>query len=95
LRGEVLYLLDTFDDILIQQFLPNRAVAALDVGILLGLSWLDMLDGHAMFLSQDQQLATDLFLAVVDTSGLPRHSMIRSRLGMTRLAGSEKSTSMS
>jgi hypothetical protein len=42
---------------------------ALDAGVLPGLSWLDMLDGDALFLSPDQQLATDDFRAVVDTYG--------------------------
>jgi hypothetical protein len=34
----VLGLLDGFDDVLVQPFMPNRAVVALDVGVLLELS---------------------------------------------------------
>ena len=43
--------LDAFDDVLIQPFVPNRAVVALNIGVLLGLPWLDVLDGNPMFLS--------------------------------------------
>ncbi len=42
---------------------------ALDVGILLGLARLDVLDGDAPFLGPNQQLATDVFRAVVDPNG--------------------------
>jgi hypothetical protein len=49
--------------------MPNRAVVALDVGVLLGLAGLDVLDGDAAFLGPDQQLATDVFRAVVDPYG--------------------------
>jgi hypothetical protein len=37
----------------------------MDVGVLLGLSGLDVLDGDAVFLGPYQQLATDVFRAVV------------------------------
>ena len=40
----MLCLLDAFDNILIQPFMPNRSVIALNIGILLRLSRLDMLD---------------------------------------------------
>ena len=61
----VLGLLDGFDDELIQPFMPNRAVVALDAGVLLGLSGLDVLDGSFRFLVPFQQLAADVFGAVV------------------------------
>jgi hypothetical protein len=38
---------------------------AMDVGVLLGLTGLDVLDRDAPFLSPYQQLATDVFRAVV------------------------------
>ncbi len=41
--------------------MPDRAVVALDVGVLLGLTGLDVLDRDAQFISPDQQLATDVF----------------------------------
>ena len=69
LRGVALGLLDAFDDVLVEPLMPNRAVVAFDVGVLLGLSWLDVLDGDAPFLGPDQQLATDVFRAVVDPCG--------------------------
>ena len=40
--------LDAFDDVLIELLMPDRAVAALDLGVLLGLTGLDMLDGNPM-----------------------------------------------
>ena len=49
--GVILSLLDAFDDVLIQPFVPNRTAVALNIGVLLGLPWLDVLDGNPMFLS--------------------------------------------
>ena len=69
MRGEVLGLLDGFDDVLVQPFVPDGAVVALDVGVLLWLSGLDALDGNPLFVGPDQQLATDVFRAVVDPYG--------------------------
>ena len=40
----ILRLLDVFNDVLIQPFLPDGAVVALDIGVLLGLAGLDMQD---------------------------------------------------
>lgn len=53
LRGVILSLplavrLDAFDDVLIEPLMPVRAVVALDLGVLLGLTGLDMLDGNPM-----------------------------------------------
>jgi len=62
----VLCLLDGFDDVLVEPFMPDRAVVTLDVGVLLWLAGLDWLDGYAAFLGPDQQLATDVFRAVID-----------------------------
>jgi hypothetical protein len=59
----VLCLLDGFDDVLVEPFMSDGAVVALDVGVLLGLAGLDVLDRDATFLSPDQLLATDLFRA--------------------------------
>jgi hypothetical protein len=66
LRGVVLGLLDTFDDVLVEPFMPHCAVVTLDVGVLLGLAGLDVLNGDAALLCPDQQLATNVFRAVVD-----------------------------
>lgn len=60
----VLGLLNGFDDVLVQPFMPEGAVVSLDIGILLLLSRLDVLDGDAPFLVLDQKLATDVFSAV-------------------------------
>ena len=46
-----------------------NAVVALDIGVLLWLSGLDVLDGNPLFLGPDQQLATDVVRAVVDPDG--------------------------
>ncbi len=79
LRGEVLGLplagrrllatavrLDVFDDVLVRPFMPDGAVVTFDVGVLLGLSWLDALDGNTLFLSPFQQLDADVFRAIID-----------------------------
>ncbi len=65
----ILSLLNTFDDVLVEPFVPDGAVVALDICVLLGLTRLDMLDGDAPFLGPDQQLATDVFRAVIDPYG--------------------------
>ena len=49
--------------------MPDGAVVALDVGVLLGLAGLDVLEGDAAFHSPFHQLFTDVFRAVVDTYG--------------------------
>ena len=46
--------------------MPDCAVVALNVGVLLRLSGLDVLDGNALFLSPFQQLATDIFRAIIN-----------------------------
>jgi len=61
--------LDAFDDVLVEPFMPNRAVVALDVGVLLWLSGLDALDSISLFLIPYQQLATDVLRSVVDLYG--------------------------
>lgn len=40
----MLGLLDAFDDVLVQPFLPNRPVVELDIGVLLRFARLDVLD---------------------------------------------------
>jgi hypothetical protein len=49
--------------------MPDLSVLALDIGVLLWLAGLDVLDGNPMFLSPFHQLITDLFGAVVDPYG--------------------------
>ena len=65
----VLGLLDGFDDVLVQPFVPDGAVVALDVGVLLGLPRLDMQDRNPLFRSPYHQLFTDVFRAIIDTNG--------------------------
>jgi len=43
-RGEVLCLLDAFDDMLVQPFMADRSVVALEIRVLLRLARLDVLD---------------------------------------------------
>jgi hypothetical protein len=69
LRGVSCSLLDGFDDVLVEPFMPHGAVVALDVGVLLRLAWLDVLDGNPMFLGPFHQLFTDVFRAVVHPDG--------------------------
>ena len=62
----ILGLLDGFDDVLVQPFVSDGAVVTLDIDVLLRLAGLDVLDGDAPLFGPDQQLATDVFRAVVD-----------------------------
>ena len=48
MRGVILCLLDGFDDVLVEPFVPDGAVVALDVSVLLGLAGLDVLDGDGV-----------------------------------------------
>lgn len=60
----MLGLLDAIDDVLIQPFMPDRAVVALDVGVLLGLSRLNVRQGDTLLFSPIQQGLTDIFRAI-------------------------------
>ena len=46
--------------------MPNCTVVALNVGVLLRLSELDVLDGNTLFLNPFQQLATDILGAIIN-----------------------------
>jgi hypothetical protein len=59
-------ILDAFDDVLVEPFMPDGAAVALDVGVLLRLAGLD---GDAPFLGPYHELATDVFRAVVEPDG--------------------------
>jgi hypothetical protein len=50
---------------LIQPLVPDDSVVAFDVGILLRLAWLDVLDGNTPTFSLSQQLPADIFRAIV------------------------------
>ena len=62
----MLRLLDCFDDVLIEPFMPNSSIVAFDVSILLRLARLDMLDRDVTFFRPFRELTTDVFGAVVD-----------------------------
>jgi hypothetical protein len=55
LGGNLLRLLDAFENVQVQPFVPNRPVVALDVGVLLGLAGLDVRQGDALLLGPDRQ----------------------------------------
>jgi hypothetical protein len=52
--------------VLIKPFVPDGAIVALDIGILLGLSRLDVPDRNSQRFNPFHQLAADVFGAVVD-----------------------------
>ena len=62
--GLILSLLYRFKDILVQPFVPNRAVVAFDIGVLLGLAGLDVFDGDTTPRCPLYQQAADIFGAV-------------------------------
>ena len=41
----------------------------MDIGVLLGLAWLDVEDGNPLFLSPFHQIFTDVFRAVINPNG--------------------------
>jgi hypothetical protein len=49
--------------------MPNCAVAAFDVGVLLRLAGLDMLDGNPLLFSPFHQFFADVFRVVVHPNG--------------------------
>ena len=62
----VLSLLDGFDDVLVVPFMPDSAIVTLNIGVLLRLSGLDVLDGDALFLCPYSERLADVFGAIVD-----------------------------
>jgi len=76
---------------------PDRAVVALDTGILLGLAGLGICWMATPCFSAHSSSLPLIYSGPLPTlvvPGLPRHSMMRFRLRMTRSADSEKSTSI-
>jgi hypothetical protein len=63
-RGELLRLLNAFDDVLVEPLMPYSAVITLDIGVLLRLSGLDMVKGNHLFLCPFHEFAADIFSAV-------------------------------
>ena len=49
-----------------QPLVPDRAIVALDVGVLLGLPRLDILDVNPHFLCPCLKFSTDVFWAIID-----------------------------
>ena len=66
----MLCLFDAFYNVLIQPFVPNRSVIALNIGILLRFARLDMLDCDVAFFSPFQELATDVFRSIINPNAL-------------------------
>jgi len=74
LCGEVLCLLDSFNDVLVEPLVPDRAVVAFDVGVLLRLAGLDMLQEDVPFAGPFLQLLADVFRPVINPDGTRRAS---------------------
>lgn len=62
----MLCLLDCFNDVLIEPFVANSSIVAFNLSILLRLARLDVLDRDVAFFRPFQELAADVFRAVVD-----------------------------
>ena len=65
LSGNLLDLLNAFENVQVQPFVPDRAIVALDISVLLRFPGLDMGLGDAPVLCPFHQGATDVFRAVV------------------------------
>ena len=86
-------LLNAFDDVLVEPFVPDRAVIAFDVGVLLrvclavcGSRLFPAFSAHSISLPLIYSGPLSTRIAM----GVPRHSIIWFRLRMTRSAGNEK-----
>ena len=64
--GVILNLLDCCKHVLIQPFMPDRSVVTFDIGVLLRLSGLDMLQGDTSVFGPLRQAAADIFRAIID-----------------------------
>jgi len=76
--------------------ISDGAIETFDIGILLGLAWLDAVDTNPL-LSTPRLIKPLMFCGALSqrrTEGLPRHSMICSKVQITRAEGKEKSISM-
>jgi hypothetical protein len=63
--GEVPDFIEVFPIILAQPFVADSSVEAFNIGILLGLSWLDILERNAVLLCPRLDRSTDVFRAVI------------------------------
>ena len=66
----VLCLLNVFDDVLVKPFMAHRSIVTFDIGILLRLAGLNMLNADLTFFRPRQQFAADIFRAIVDPNSL-------------------------
>jgi hypothetical protein len=58
-----------FDDVLVEPFMSDGAVVALDIGILLRLSGRDVAQGNSLRFGSSNQFATDIFRSIIHTNG--------------------------
>src|SRR3990167_7171292 len=65
-----LHLSNRLEQIMPQPVVTHRAVVAFDVGVLLWISWLDILQANAVLFRPEHKLAADVLWAVVTTDGL-------------------------
>ena len=65
--GLVLRLLDGFKGVLAQPFAANSAVVTLNIGVLLGLARLGLIQSHVAFFGPFHQLSTDIFGSIINT----------------------------
>ena len=87
---------DGFDDVSVRPSMPDDAGVARDKGVLVWLSGLDVLVSNPLFSHHSDSLVLMQSgpLSTLIVPGLPRHSIVRSRLRITGSAAKEKSTSM-
>jgi hypothetical protein len=72
LRGVILCLLDAFNDMLVEPFMADRSVVALNVSVLLRLARLDVPDADLALFRPGQQLAADIFRTVINANARRR-----------------------
>jgi len=59
-----------FKDVLIQPLMASRPIVAFDIGVLLGLAWLDVLDVNPHFLCPCLKFPTDVFWAIIRSTAV-------------------------
>jgi hypothetical protein len=95
-RGKVLDLVERFKQMVGEPVITYGPVIALDVSVLLGLTWLDEIDADSAFCSPSQRHGTDVFRAVIAADDVRFAAPFDDPVEQTdtRPDGSEKSTSI-
>ena len=80
-------LLDCFDYIVVEPFMPHGAFITLDIGILLRIAWLNVLDDVVAFARPFQKFAGNIFRAIIDPYACWLEQVVDFHLEVSRTGG--------